>query len=241
MTRSFFAQRNFDDKSILVDLFNSFEAAAAAAAESAEIKRQELEAQEKEEEEERRQKEEEMEGLRLKSSMDRKGKGRASPVGEEASGAVDDAAVDGEGREPREEASPAAAAAETPYDRASQPPISPRTRHSRRLGSASLRLGSSPRLRDPTGDEEDGGGAPTSPPLEEKERAAEESGEMYMGECEEGEQFSRRRSLLAQANNGGFFVLFSFALTLIDSFLQAPPCGNWCTASGSRRSCSSNS
>lgn len=187
MTRSFFAQRNFDDKSILVDLFNSFEAAAAAAAESAEIKRLELEAHElaltaaAEEEEEREGEERE---LKRKSSMDRKGKGRAASL------------VDGEpstpvvGDEPDQEVSAAAAAAEdTPYDRASQPPISPRTRYSRRLGgSASLRVGSSPRQRDSTGqaeEEEDGGKAPTSPPLEEKERAAEESGEMYMGECEE--------------------------------------------------------
>ncbi|TKA52108.1 hypothetical protein B0A53_04768 [Rhodotorula sp. CCFEE 5036] len=183
VTRSFFAQRNFDDKSILVDLFNSFEAAAAAAAESAEIKRLELEAHElaltaaAEEEEEREGEERE---LKRKSSMDRKGKGRAASL------------VDGEpstpvvGDEPDQEVSAAAAAAEdTPYDRASQPPISPRTRYSRRLGgSASLRVGSSPRQRDSTGqaeEEEEGGGAPTSPPLEEKERAAEESGEMYMG------------------------------------------------------------
>lgn len=195
MTRSFFAQRNFDDKSILVDLFNSFEAAAAAAAESAEIKRREVEAQEvvavaaeeKKEEEERRE-------LKRRSSVDRKGKGRASPVDGEARSSVSDAAAD------EEETDQEVTAEDTPYHRASQPPISPRTRHSRRLGgSASLRLGSSPRQRDPTNgeEEEDGGGAPTSPPLEEKERAAEESGEMYMGECEEPVFYGRSFRLLA--------------------------------------------
>ena len=160
-----------------------------------------------EEEEEREGEERE---LKRKSSMDRKGKGRAASL------------VDGEpstpvvGDEPDQEVSAAAAAAEdTPYDRASQPPISPRTRYSRRLGgSASLRVGSSPRARDSTGrgEEEEGGGrAPTSPPLEEKERAAEESGEMYMGECEELVMTAGRFAcLLAQANNEG--VLLSVEL-----------------------------
>ncbi|GAA5867817.1 hypothetical protein JCM3774_005866 [Rhodotorula dairenensis] len=177
VTRSFFAQRNFDDKSILVDLFNSFEAAAAAAAESAAIKHREREAQEEaaaaadraeqqqQQQQQQQRKETEEPERTAATRADRKGKGRS----EEGDMSV------------TEETSAEVAATSSDLDPAapSSRPVSPWTRPARLGSASSLRgVGSTrpPRSTDSGHDE-----PPTSPPPEEKERAAEESGEMYMG------------------------------------------------------------
>ncbi|GAA5991714.1 hypothetical protein JCM10908_001104 [Rhodotorula pacifica] len=206
VTRSFFAQRNFDDKSILVDLFNSFQAAAKAAAESAQLKREEREQRELEEEareEEERQRE-------RKAAVDRKGKGRATDADTGGDGAGDGHGDGGAGAgdgspgvlaqssndsdsaspAPVPSSSPSPPPTTTPFDRASQPPVSPRTRTSRLNSAESASASASRRQRfrsstnstdkEPRGSEPEAE-PPGSPLPEEKERAAEESGEMYMG------------------------------------------------------------
>lgn len=185
VTRSFFAQRDFDDKSILVDLFNSFEAAAAAAAASSAARDQ----------------------LSAERQRKDKGKGKGKAVELPGEGVLDPSAA-AEGAE-------SAASSPAALRRA----VNADGRHSSREGPVAGDTLERPGM----GEEE---GRPLdSPPLEEKARAAEENGEMYMGVWASYGSIPTGNGVLRLLPCGG----------------QAPRCGNSCTGSGSRRSCSSSS